>query len=95
MGITTDDIMEALAREISFKIVSRSAGGIYRLQGKPTKWCGVEMPGPIVTMFFDEKTGILTSSLLQDVMSEKFKRIAQDFIDEEYYNSIDTDSGPD
>ena len=87
MGISTDDIMEALAHEISYKIVSRSAGGIYKMTPKIK-------PGPIVRMFFDEKTGILTSSLLQDVMSEKFKRIAKDFIDE-YYYTIDTDSGPD
>ena len=78
MGITTDEIMEVLAREISMKIVDRSPGGIYRLtEKKPTKWCGVEIPQTI-TMHFDEKTGVLTSSLLQDVMSEKFKRIAND-----------------
>jgi len=70
--------MEVLAREISMKIIDRSPGGIYKLtEKKPMKWCGVALPH-IVTMFFDEKTGILTSSLLQDVMSEKFKRIAND-----------------
>jgi len=70
MGITTDEIMEVLAREISMKIIDRSPGGIYKLKHNrsPT----------IVTIYFDEKTGILTSSLLQDVMSEKFKRIAND-----------------
>lgn len=70
MEITTDDIMEVLAQEISMKIVDRSPGGIYRLKHKRS--------ATIVTMHFDEKTGILTSSLLQDVMSEKFKRIAND-----------------
>jgi len=78
MGITTDKIMEGLAREINFKIVSRSAGGIYTLQHNIR-------PGPTIKMFFDEKTGILTSNCLQDVMSEKFKRIAQDMIDELAY----------
>jgi len=84
MGITTDKIMEVLAREISCKIVRRSAGGIYTLQSKPSKWCGVEMPGPTFKMFFDEKTNILTSSCMQEVMSEKFNRIAQDMMSEYY-----------
>lgn len=52
------------------KIVERTPGGIYKLKHKRSS--------TIVTMFFDERTGILTSSLLQDVMSEKFKRIAND-----------------
>jgi hypothetical protein len=82
MGITTDKIMEALAREINFKIVSRSAGGIYRLYPKNPFWEG---SGHHLVLFFDEKTGILTSNILQDVMSEKFKRIAQDMIDELAY----------
>jgi len=78
MGITTDKIMEGLAREISCKIIARSAGGIYTLQHKIR-------PGPTFKMFFDEQTGILTSSCMQEVMSEKFNRIAQDMIDELAY----------
>lgn len=85
MGITTDKIMETLAREISCKIVSRSAGGIYTLQGKPTEWCGAKIPGPTFTIFFDEKTGILESTCLQRLMSEKFERIKKDMIDELAY----------
>lgn len=76
MGITTDKIMEALAREINMKIIKRTSAGIYTLVST----------NPILTekilIRIDEKTGVLTSNVLQDVMSEKFNRIARDMWDE-------------
>lgn len=76
MGITTDKIMEALAREINMKIIKRTSAGIYTLVST----------NPILTekilIRIDEKTGVLTSNVLQDVMSEKFNRIAGDMWDE-------------
>lgn len=76
MGITTDKIMEALAREINMKIIKRTSAGIYTLVST----------NPILTekilIWIDEKTGVLTSNVLQDVMSEKFNRIAGDMWDE-------------
>jgi len=87
MSISTDEIIEVLARETSANIVSRSAEGVYTLQTKPTKWCGVELPGPTFQLYFNEETGILESSCVQRLMSEKFERIKQDMIDEEGYEA--------
>ena len=76
MGITTDKIMEALAREINMKIIKRTSAGVYTLVStKPTVT-------EKLVIYLDEKTGVLTSNILQDVMSEKFNRIAQDMWDE-------------
>jgi hypothetical protein len=73
MGITTDKIMDALATQISCKIIRRNHE-IYTFQGKKL-YC-VGMPLPQFKISFDEKTGIVTSEILQEQMQQSFERIA-------------------
>jgi hypothetical protein len=76
MGITTDKIMEVLAFEINMKIIKCSSGGIYTLMSNNPKLTEK------IVIFFDEKTGTLTSNLFQDMISEKFKKIFSDMWNE-------------
>lgn len=82
MGITTDSVMEALAREINCEIIRVTSNGTYTLKPKkPVTWCGVSSTAKILIRL-DEKTGVLTSNVFQDMMSEKFYKVARDMWDE-------------
>ena len=85
MGLTTDDMMIALAKENNMRILNKPEGGIYkfvRLQGK--KRC---MVGDPIQVFLNEKTGILTCSEEEDKLVASLNKILMK-LTAEYFNDL-------
>jgi hypothetical protein len=74
MGITTDKIMDALATEMNWKILRRN-GTIYTFRN-------LANPAETFKVSTDSKTGTITSSYDEGVITEKIYRIAKQLWDE-------------
>jgi len=70
MGITTDKIMDALAIEMNWKIVKLTGATIYTFRS-------LANPDETFRVSADSKTGAITSSYQEDVITEKIERIVK------------------